>query len=73
MFVVDDEFERFGAQFTTESGEGRIRTGCFSLLGQIELDEAPVIEGYIPPEFEGKSLPKELRHKVVEYLFSRDL
>lgn len=44
-----------------------------SPLGQIELDEAPVIEGYVPPEFEGKSLPKELRHKVVEYLFSRDL
>lgn len=42
-------------------------------LGQIELDEAPVIEGYIPAEYEGKALTRELRQKVVEYLFSRDI
>ena len=37
VFVIDDEFERFCAQFTTESGEGRLRAGRLSLLGQIEL------------------------------------
>lgn len=36
--------------------------------GQIELDEAPLIQGVVPPEFEGKALPKELRQKVVDYL-----
>ncbi len=37
--------------------------------GQIELDEAPFIEGFLPREFEGKALPDEYRRKAVEYLF----
>ena len=37
--------------------------------GQIELDEAPVLPGYIGPEWEGKKLPPELRQRVINYLF----
>lgn len=39
--------------------------------GQIELDEAPVIAGYVPEEYEGQPLPRELRQRVVDYLFER--
>ena len=39
--------------------------------GQIELDEAPIIAGYVPEEYEGQSLPPELRQRVVDYLFER--
>lgn len=41
--------------------------------GQIELDEAPVLDGYITPEWEGKALPMELRQRVVDYLFEQEL
>jgi DNA polymerase I-like protein with 3'-5' exonuclease and polymerase domains len=36
--------------------------------GQIELDEAPFIDGVIPKEYVKKSLPREIRQKVVDYL-----
>ena len=39
--------------------------------GQIELDEAPVLEGYVPEEYEYKSLPDDLRQRVVDYLFNK--
>ena len=35
--MIDDEFERLGAQSTTEIGEGCLRAGLFSLLGEIQL------------------------------------
>lgn len=37
-------------------------------FSQIELDEAPVIEGVIPEEFDGKVLPPEIVEKVLEWL-----
>ena len=37
-------------------------------FGQIELDEAPFIDGVIPKEYIGKSLPREIRQQVVNYL-----
>ena len=40
-------------------------------FGQIELDEAPVLEGYIGEEFEGKALSLEQRQLVVDYLFNK--
>ena len=36
--------------------------------GQIELDEAPALEGYIPEELKDSKLSIEDRHKVVAYL-----
>ena len=39
--------------------------------GQIELDEAPVLEGYIPKELDGQKLPEEYRHNVVNYLMGQ--
>lgn len=40
--------------------------------GQIELDEAPVIEGYIPEAFKDKKLPDAMRQNVVAYLMGHD-
>lgn len=40
--------------------------------GQIELDEAPSLEGYVPKSMEGKKLPVEYRHNVVAYLMGHD-
>jgi DNA polymerase I-like protein with 3'-5' exonuclease and polymerase domains len=37
-------------------------------FGQIELDEAPVLEGYIPEELAGTKLDKKHRQYVVDYL-----
>jgi DNA polymerase I-like protein with 3'-5' exonuclease and polymerase domains len=34
---------------------------------QLELDEAPVIEGLIPEEFDGRPLPPEFYPKIVEW------
>lgn len=39
-------------------------------LTQIEFDEAPVIEGVIGKEFEGKKLPPEMYPKVVEWMMA---
>jgi DNA polymerase I-like protein with 3'-5' exonuclease and polymerase domains len=38
-----------------------------SKMSQLELDEAPVIEGLIPDEFDGKPLPPEFYPKVIEW------
>lgn len=38
-------------------------------FGQIELDEAPFIEGYTPKELEYQPLPDAFRQRVVDYLF----
>lgn len=37
-------------------------------FGQIELDEAPALEGYVPEELEGSKLSREYRENVVAYL-----
>lgn len=42
-------------------------------FGQIELDEAPVIEGWIPAELKDSRLDDEHIQKVVDYLFSAEL
>lgn len=39
--------------------------------GQIELDEAPELEGYVPAELEGTKLSDEYRQNVVDYLMER--
>lgn len=38
-------------------------------LGQVELDEAPVLEGYLPAELEGTRLGHEHIQNVINYLF----
>lgn len=40
--------------------------------GQIELDEAPEIEGYVPEEYKDTQLSEELRHQVVAYLMGHE-
>lgn len=40
-------------------------------FGQIELDEAPAIEGYVPKDFKDCQLPDELRQNVVDYLMEQ--
>jgi hypothetical protein len=40
----------------------------FGVEDQIELDEAPFIEGVIPPEYVGKVLPDNLIAEVVRYV-----
>lgn len=39
-------------------------------FSQIELDEAPVIEGVIPEEFEGKPLPAEMIPGIVDWMMA---
>ena len=39
-------------------------------FGQIELDEAPYLEGFVSKEFEYQVLPDAQRRQVVSYLFS---
>ena len=36
MFVIDEEFERFCAQFTTESGEGRLRADYKEMAPEVQ-------------------------------------
>jgi DNA polymerase I-like protein with 3'-5' exonuclease and polymerase domains len=40
----------------------------FGVKSQIELDEAPYIEGVIPKEYEGKVLPDNIIAEVVRYI-----
>jgi DNA polymerase I-like protein with 3'-5' exonuclease and polymerase domains len=40
----------------------------FGVKDQIELDEAPLIAGVIPPEFEGQALPDSIIEEVVKYI-----
>lgn len=40
-------------------------------MGQIELDEAPSLEGYLPAETQGKKLTPEQMQRVVDYLFDK--
>ena len=41
-------------------------------FGQVELDEAPELEGYIPKELKDTKLTTEYRHNVVAYLMGHE-
>lgn len=41
-------------------------------FGQVELDEAPELEGYIPKELKDTKLSIEYRHNVVSYLMGHE-